>query len=201
MSIRKKKIILIQLILTLTGIILIILTYNYPKNNQSQSIISEEIKSDINKKIDKDDERSDTFYNIEYSGLDLSGNRYILKAKEATNNQFNEDIVNLKFIEATFYFKGGTNLFVTSDYGKYNNKSLDMSFEKNVIGKYETSELFAEKAHYLNSEGFLKIENNVKIVDVKGTMMAEKLVFDINDNKLNISSSENDRVNANLNYK
>ena len=76
-----------------------------------------------------------------------------------------------------------------------------MSFEKNVIGKYETSELFAEKAHYLNSEGFLKIENNVKIVDVKGTMMAEKLVFDINDNKLNISSSENDRVNANLNYK
>ena len=33
------------------------------------------------------------FYNIEYSGLDLSGNRYILKSKEARNNKENQEIV------------------------------------------------------------------------------------------------------------
>ena len=32
-------------------------------------------------------------------------------------------------------------------------------------------------------------------------MMAEKLVFDIKNNKLDISSSDNKKINANVNYK
>ena len=76
-----------------------------------------------------------------------------------------------------------------------------MIFNKNVIGKYDTSELFAEKAEYSNSKGFLIVSENVKIIDIKGTMLAEKLVFDINNNSLDISSSKRKKINANLNYK
>ena len=194
---RKKKILLIQSLLLVTGIILILLTYNPIKN--SSNIISEEAKSEINKKLEENKDREDAFFNIEYSGLDLDGNRYILKAKEATNNESNSTLVNLKFIDAIFYFKNGSILNVTSDFGLYNNKTLDMSFKKNVIGKYEGSELLAEKAEYSNSKGYLIISDNVKVKDIKGSLMAEKLVFDLKKNKLDISSSDNKKINTVLN--
>ena len=63
----------------------------------------------------------DVFYNIQYSGIDLTGNRYILKSKEATTNKSDQDIVNMKFVTATFYFKDGTVLTVSSKTGIYNN--------------------------------------------------------------------------------
>ena len=49
----------------------------------------------------------DIFYNIQYSGLDLSGNRYIIKSKEAENDK-KKKLVNMKFVEAVFYFKDDT---------------------------------------------------------------------------------------------
>ncbi len=201
MSLKKKKIILVQLLLFLAGITLIFLTYKNNENYSSNEIIPEKTKSEINKKLDKNVDSEDTFYNIEYSGIDLSGNRYVLKAKEANNDKNNNEFVNLKFVDATFYFKDDTKLFVSSKFGLYNNRTLDMIFEKDVVGSHTSSQLYAEKAEYSSSEGLLVISNNVKIKDIRGIIEAEKLVFDINENKLNISSSERKKINANLNYK
>ena len=187
---RKKKIRLVQIFLLFLGLALILFTY-VNKQNSTNKIISKETKEEINKKLDKNSGGEETFYNIEYSGLDLSGNRYILKAKEASNEKFSNELINLKSVDAAFYFKDDTILYVYSDYGIYNNKTLDMIFEKNVKGDYITTKLFAEKAEYSNSKGLLMITDNVKISDPKGTMMAENLIFDINKNKLNISSAGN----------
>ena len=46
----------------------------------------------------------DIFYNIEYSGLDLAGNRYILNLKKLKIIKINEEIVNMKFVDANFLF-------------------------------------------------------------------------------------------------
>ncbi len=200
MTSRKKKIRITQFFLLFLGVTLIFFTYT-KKKNSSYNIVSEETKQEINKKLKKNSDFEETFYNIEYSGIDLSGNRYILKAKEATNEKSNNEIINLKFVDATFYFKDDTILYVYSDYGIYNNKTLDMIFKENVKGNYTSTKLFADKAEYSNSRGLLVITDNVKINDPKGTMMAENLVFDINENKLNISSSGNKKVNADINYK
>ena len=44
------------------------------------------------------------FIILEYSGLDLSGNRYIIKSKEAINNKNNQELVNMKGVNAYFLF-------------------------------------------------------------------------------------------------
>ena len=117
-------------------------------------------------------------------------------------NTINElELVNLKYVIAIFYLKDDTFIEVSSDFGLYNNKTLDIIFNNNVKSSYEGSELYAQRAEYSNSKNFIVISENVKIKDVKGTIFAEKLVFDINDKKLNISSSKNNKVKANLNYK
>ena len=50
-----------------------------------------------------------------------------------------------------------------SNSGKYNNKTLDMIFEDGVEAKYNESVLYAGKAEYSNSAGFLTISEEVKI--------------------------------------
>ena len=195
---RKKKLRLFQTILLIVGIIIIFIIYTdkglflNKKINQKTTTLIE------NKTTGK---KENIFYNIEYSGLDLAGNRYIIKSKEATTNASNQEIVNMKFVESFFYFKDDTVLKVKSDYGTYNNKTLDMFFNSNVKANYQNSVLFAENAEYSNSENFLSISGKVKIEDFKGTMFADKLLFDIKKHKLNITSFNDDKINANLNLK
>ena len=200
---RKKKLRITQITLLILGSIIIFYTYlNTDKQNKTKEIIiSEETKKKIDKQFSNQTENSDLFYNIEYSGLDLAGNRYILKSNEASNKEDSQEIVNMITVEAIFFFKDGTTLSVFSDEGIYNNKTLDMIFRKNVKAFYEGSELYAQKAEYSNSESFLIITENVKLKDVKGEIFADKLLFDIKSQKLNIASINDNKINANINIK
>ena len=45
------------------------------------------------------------------------------------------------------------------------------------------------------------ISENVKIKDTRGTMLADNLIFDIKEKKLEITSFENNNINANINLK
>ena len=167
---RKKQLRLIQICLLILGSLVIIFTYFDRERHSNEQIISKENQEKIKNQLRKDDKEGDIFFNIEYSGLDLAGNRYILKSKEAFSEKSDQKIVNMTSVEATFYFKDGTILNVWSEQGVYNNKSLDMKFSGNVKAIYEGSKLFAQKAEYSNSKSFLTISEQVKINDARGTM-------------------------------
>ncbi len=107
----------------------------------------------------------------------------------------------MKLVKAFFYFKDGTFLEVKSDKGIYNNKTLDMNFVGNIRANYDGSELLAQNANYSNSNGFLTITESVKIKDIRGTIVADKLLFDIKKQKLNIESFNDKKVNAKVNLK
>ena len=201
MTYRKKKLLIIQICLLLLGIFVILFTYASKEKLEENKIISKEDQKKIEKQLSKDNTEGDIFYNIEYSGFDIAGNRYILKSKEASNNKNSQELVEMKFVEAIFYFKDGTTLQVESKKGLYNNKTLDMVFEDNVNAVYEGSKLEANMAEYSNSKSFLTISGNVKVKDIKGTMFADKLLFDIKKQMLNIASVNDDKINTNINLK
>ena len=198
---RKRKLRLIQVGLLLLGTIIIFFTYAKKEKTFEKELVPKATQEKIKKQLAKKSEDGDIFFNISYSGLDLAGNRYILKAEEAKNSKTNQKVVYLKFVEATFYFKDDTTLKVWSDSGIYNNKSLDMVFDGNVKADYEKSKLFAQKANYSNSKGFLTISDEVKVIDSQGTIFADKLLFDIKEQKLNIASFNDSKINANISLK
>lgn len=200
MTNRKKKLRLIQLSLLIIGSVVFFYSYsqidrdsssndNYKKLNKNKNLLSEK------------ENNSDTFYNIQYSGIDLAGNRYILKSEEAIMNKNDQKLVNMKKVDANFYFKDNTVLKVTSEKGLYNNESLDMIFEVDVKAHYLESKLSSQKAEYLNSKSFLIISKEVKLIDPKGNINADKVLLDINNKRLNIEAFKNDRINANINLK
>ena len=193
---RKKKLRLIQFFLLFFGLLIIYLTYYNKEIATEQKTISKKIKKENKENIS---EEKDLFFNIEYSGFDLQGNRYLLKSEEAYFDELNPEIVYMKIVNAVFYFKDGTALNIKADNGIYDNKTFDMKFEQNVEANYLNSQLFAEKAEYSNSKSFLSVYENVKINDIQGNLIADKLLFDITDQKLNITSFSNGKINANVN--
>lgn len=197
---RKKKLIFAQITLFILGVFIIIYTY-YNKRESTELIIPSNQKKIVNTFNNQENVNEDIFYNIKYSGIDLAGNRYILTSKEAINNKNNPELVDMKSVEVKFYFKDETILNVLSDSGVYNNKTLDMVFEKNVKAFYEGSELLADKANYSNLNSFLTISDNVIVTDKKGTVVADKLLFDIKKQNLNIISFNNNKINAKIEVK
>ena len=201
MSSRKKKLITLQVILFLIGSIIVYQTYYSKKVSDEQKILSDREKKIVSNLKKQKINSNDMFYDIKYSGIDLAGNRYILKSKEANNSKLNSELVEMKFLEAVFYFKDDTILKVFSDRGVYNNKTLDMTFEKNVKALYEESKLFAEKAYYSNQNSFLKVSENVIVNDQRGNLVADELLFDIKKQNLNIISFNSNKVNAKIDLK
>ena len=192
---RKKKLRLIQFFLLTFGITIIYLTYYNKDEKIENSIISKQVQKETEKeKLNE----GDLFFDVQYTGLDLNSNRYILNAEEAKLDELKPEIVYMKDVSATFYFKDSTVLFVYSDVGEFNNKNFDMKFEQNVRAEYLNSKLFAEKAEYSNTENYLSIYENVRINDIRGNLIADKLLFDITSQKLDITSFDNGKINANV---
>ena len=104
MTERKKKLIIIQISLLVVGSLIILFTYSDLNVSDKEKIITSETQKRIDEQLKTNSQDGDIFFNIEYSGLDLAGNRFILKSKEASNKKTNEEIVSMKFVEAFFFF-------------------------------------------------------------------------------------------------
>ena len=193
---RKRKLRIIQFSLLLIALIIIFATYSNKNNDelsQSFSDINKENKDLTNK---EENGEINIFFNIEYSGIDLSGNRYILRSEEAKSKKSDQEIIEMKGVTANFYFKDDTILVIKSKLGVYNNKTLDMKFSQDIVANYNNSVLLANEAEYLNSNGSLKISGNVKLIDAKGNLGADELFFDLKKQSLNIASKKDNYVNT-----
>ena len=199
---RKKKLRIYQVIFLISGVIIILFTYLNKKDLSERKLISNDLQQKIEKKSkNQASASSNIFYNVKYSGLDLEGNRYTIFANESTNSEIDFNLIKMKKVFVTFYFKDNTQLKITSDEGDYNNKTLDIIFRKNVKANYEGSQLYADRAEFSNSNNFLTVSENVKIVDSKGIMFADNLKLDIKENTLNINSLKNNTVKSKIKYK
>jgi hypothetical protein len=198
---RKKKIRIIQLCLLFIGIIALFVTYSDKINFKNKDLLTRELNKEVENNMlsnKESDTEGNVFYNIEYSGLDLAGNRYIIKSKSAINNKLDSDLIDMTGVTATFYFKDGSILKIKSDFGEYNNNTLDINFKSNIIAEYGESTLKAQYAEYSNSKGFLTITDNVIVNDIQGNLIADKLLFDIKSQTLKIETFNDDRISVNV---
>lgn len=189
MNIRKRKIIFFQFFLFVISTLIVY--FFYFNKDKVENIEVENIKT-------AEDESSNVFNDIEYSGFDLNGNRYYLFSSEAIFDSEKPEIVNMKDVLARFTFKDGSILIVRSKTGLFNNQSLDMFFADNVNSEYNKHILYSNNIDYLNTKSLLKVYGNVNGSGPKGKINAENLNFDLKNKTLDISAIENSQVNVNL---
>ena len=197
---RKKKLRIVQLCLISIGILTLIFTYSEKINLKKKSSTAQELKKEVDDNMinNKENANGNVFYNIEYSGLDLAGNRYILKSQSAINNSLDSDLIDMTGVTAVFYFKDGTVLKIKSNFGEYNNNTLDINFKSDIKAEYGESTLEAQYAEYSNSQGFLTVTDNVIVNDIQGNLVADKLLFDIKSQILEIETFNDKRIRVNV---
>ena len=167
---------------------------------KKKSSTAQELKKEVDDNMinNKENANGNVFYNIEYSGLDLAGNRYILKSQSAINNSLDSDLIDMTGVTAVFYFKDGTILKIKSNFGEYNNSTLDINFKSDIKAEYGESTLEAQYAEYSNSQGFLTVTDNVIVNDIQGNLVADKLLFDIKSQILEIETFNDKRIRVNV---
>ena len=186
---RRKKIIFIQLTIFLVASFLLYLTYS-DKNKK----VKKEVKIEIESKVD-----TNSFTDIEYSGFDLRGNRYLLKAGKADFKTETPELIAMKEVEAKFYIKSGTVLTVLSDSGLYNNITLNIDFKENVKADYLTHVLFSDSLSYSNSKSKLIATGNVRGESIeKGEFIADNVEYDLTKKTLYFSMFGNKQVSVKL---
>ena len=189
MTNRRKNLILIQLTIFFVAFGLLYNTYS-DKTKKKESSIKIELETNPD---------TNSFTDIEYSGFDLEGNRYVLNAKQANFKTITPELVNMMGVVAKFYLKDNTILTVNSDEGIYNNVTLDMKFKKNVKADYLTNTLLSDLLYYSNKNGKLTSSGNVKGKSVdKGEFSADNVEYDIKDKSLNFSMFGSDLVNVKI---
>ena len=135
---------------------------------------------------------------MEYQGIDLNGNRYLIKSEEAEFDVSKPELIFMEIMNTTFYFKDGTKLSVSADRGVYNNLTNDMEFRENVLAIYGENKINADNLDYFNTKSLLTVYGNVIGNGLKGDIVADKLNFDISKRTLDISMFNNDQINVNV---
>ena len=193
---RKRKILSIQVLIFFVAISLIFFTY---VNENGEKVVKKtEVKPNFQveeESQNEDDKQSNTFENVEYKGIDLEGNRYVIKAEKANFSSDKPELIYMEVMNTIFYFKDGTTLKVEGDYGTYNNKTNDMQFRNNIIAKYLDAIMYADNLDYLNTKNLLSIYGNVLGESIKGDIIADNLEFNIINKTLDISMFSEERVN------
>ena len=193
MSARKKKLIFIQTTLLIVAILLLYIFY-YKGSLDDKS--SEETKIE-NKKIEQLSE-SNFFENVEYKGIDASGNRYLLESQIASFDNEKPELVNMEGMKAIFYFKDGTILQVSGKKGIYNNKTNDMEFREEVKVTQADNQIKADNLDYFNSKGLINVYGDVEGKSLDGNFTSDILNININNQSIDFLMKNNNQVKINL---
>ena len=187
-----------QLTLILIGLFVLFFTYFF-QDFKKKPILVEDKKEDVVKK-DFEEGKVNKFENVEYQGVDNSGNRFVIGSNYAQFEEERPEIINMQEIECTFYFKDNTVLTIIADSGIFNNITNDMKFSENVKMEYLENILFSDRAIFNNYENQLLVAGNVKGENLQSKLQADELDFDLNTKNLKISMYNDERVNVKTNF-
>ena len=150
-EIRKKQLKIIGL-----GLIVIFIVYFvYPTINTFRlKLTSKNIKP-------TEGTESNVFENISYIGVDSSGKQYNVRAKLASIDKDNQDLISLKIVDSDFLLKDGSVIKINSMSGIFNKNTNDIIYEKNVKVEQKDGVVTANRAEYLVKSNNIFVSGNV----------------------------------------
>ena len=170
-------------------ILLLIIIFNLNQNNK----VSVEEKKEV---VQEEVENSNLIKDVEYKSKDSSDNLYILKASEGIIDQNNSNIIYLTSIKAVIELNDYDSIDISSNFGKYNIKTFDTIFSKNVIVEYLDNIIIGEYLEFSLKKNLMTISRNVVFNNNKSSLKADVIEVDIKTKDIKISMyEENKKVN------
>ena len=159
-------------------------------------------KDKITKEISEEEDvlyNSNIIINVNYASKDAKGNEYIIDASQGEIDYSNTDIIYLTDVKALIKLSNSRHIYITSNYGRYNNTNFDTIFSKNVKVNYLENQITGEYLDFSMQRNSLIISRNVEYTNIENILNADVVEIDVetkdtkifmyaNDKKVNIRS-------------
>ena len=177
----------IQLLILL---ILVIFLFFFIKNTffaTDQNIINLDLEKEreINQ-LDLDKNVSNVIVNLSYRSVDSNGNEYLLNADSGETTEEDANIIILKKVKATIKLKNKSNIYIYSDFAKYNSKNFNTFFYKNVSGEYANNNIICDNLDLLIKDNLAILYNNVNIMSNNSTAKSDEIILNLLNGNINI---------------
>ena len=116
---------------------------------------------------------------LKYLSTDKEGNEYKIEAKKGNIDKNNPDIIYLENVKAIILLQNSENIFIESNYAKYNTKSFDTLFNDKVSIDYGEHLLKSEFLDLSFENNLVSIYDNVRYLSGISSLRADKAEIDI----------------------
>ena len=168
------------------------------ENNNFENI---EIKKGKNKGEDKVDNSLKNIENltkeIEYITSNKNGDVFKISSKYGKTNLENSSILDLETVDGVISSAERPEIYITSDFAKYNYDNQNSKFYGNVIIKYDNKVITCDNLDLIMIDNIAVAYSNVIINDNKSTMKAQVVTLDIVTKDININSEDKVKIISN----
>ena len=181
---------------------------NEQEKNDQKNLESKQEKTDQNseeknvgevKRVEATDKSSlidsNKLTQVEYLTSDKKGNRYVIIADSGKTDKLDKNILKLNNVEGKVSSDKRSDIFIVSDYAKYNSKSQKSFFYDNVVINFEDKQIDCDTFDLNLETNFAIAKGNVTVKDPVSIMKAGKITLDISTKDINIEPEENKKIN------
>jgi len=145
-------------------------------------------------KIDAKESSGDIVENINYKSIDANGNEYNLNASRGEISKDDENIIILKNVKAELQLKDKSNIYIKSDFAKYDSLNFDTYFYRNVSGFFENKKIYSDNFDLLFKDNKAMIYNNIKFLDINVEGNADKIKLDLLTGDIIVTMLEKQKI-------
>ena len=188
---------ILQIILLSFGLMLIVVTYFlYPQTKLKQTEIH--LNKTEEESVEYQKEKTNVFENVEYKGFDANNNSFVIVAKNAHTEEEDPNLIYMRGVKSTFFFKDGRVVVITSETGTYDKVNNDMSFQTNIKITDGIDTITADNADFLSSKSLALIYDNIEYNSYRGLLKADNIHYDLQEKILKISMNDDKKIKMKL---
>tara|TARA_B100001250_G_scaffold277975_1_gene240412 strand:- start:2668 stop:3507 length:840 start_codon:yes stop_codon:yes gene_type:complete len=123
---------------------------------------------------------------VEYLTTDNKGNKYKIFAKSAKTSKENKDVLELDQVRGIVSSDIRSNVYIVSDFAKYNSSNLNSLFYQNVVINFEDKQIDCDYFDLDMQTNIAVAYSNVIVTDPKSIMKAGRITFDMKTKDIDI---------------
>jgi len=124
-------------------------------------------------------EKSNIIKDIRYLSKDDAGNIYVVNAEYGEINEDNPDIIFLKNVKAKISIFNSEDIFIESDFAKYNSKNYNTNFYENTKVEYTGHKINCRYLDLLFNKNLAILYENIVYKTLQARLLADRLEIDL----------------------
>ena len=131
--------------------------------------------------------------NLQYKSIDTLGNEYIINCESAVSNIDDENVLNLKKVNAIVYITNKAPIFIYSDFAIYNKDTFNTNFYGNVKVINDMTKILSENLDLIYEDNLVNLYNIKEVFYDKTKLIADNIKFDLLTKDVNINMNDKNK--------